>query len=226
MTQGGSLERLAGREIDATKTAADAAAAGVYYFERPADKPGAAARRADFANSWLERFNREDSAAAAPPPTADDHPLTIHKGPASGGSDSYAAKGAPVLADYMDSPGHITPDGERRYNAARAAWQQGPGNAAPAPDVGSKLPPPISRPMQPFGRINFDPLKASHPQGVAPLTMSPPKPQSMRGDTSHTFTQNVTVQGVQKPDEVANAVKATARRGGQDYLRFTQGSIA
>ena len=51
----------------------------------------------------------------------------------------------------------------------------------------------------------------------SPLGTSPTTNNNTRGDTN--FTQHVTVNGVEKPAEVAGAVKATAERGSQDFMR-------
>lgn len=54
MTQGN--EKAAWAAIQRAKTPGETAAAGVYKFERPADKAGEASLRGQYANEWAERF--------------------------------------------------------------------------------------------------------------------------------------------------------------------------
>ena len=57
-----------------------------------------------------------------------------------------------------------------------------------------------------------------------PVTLGGGSVNNSRGDTSFTQTNHITVQGDNSHEAVAEAVKATARRGGQDYIRNLEGS--
>lgn len=62
MTQGN--EKPAWAAIQRAKTPGEAAAAGVYKFERPKDKAGEAALRGQYANDWAERFKQAGTGLA------------------------------------------------------------------------------------------------------------------------------------------------------------------
>ena len=148
-----------------------------------------------------------------------------------------AAPSAPTANAYTSSDGVMSDEALARYNAARAAFAAG---AAPKPlyplmsgdqpgmERGTS---PYAKAMEEFKKSNQDLLTMHRgamkmaPDGFSPLTMSPQSMLDQRSvNQSRTFTQNVTVNGLQKPDEVASMIKVSARRGGQDYLRYTEGA--
>ncbi|MCJ2036396.1 phage tail tip lysozyme [Methylobacterium sp. J-068] len=98
--QGGDKKAAASwKAIQAAKTAGEAAAIGVYEFERPENKPGEAASRGQRANYWAKRF--AGSAVVAPAPGR--QPVTMNDilpgglaGATNGGLPAFQMPTAPA----------------------------------------------------------------------------------------------------------------------------------
>lgn len=69
MTQGN--EKAAWAAIQRAKTPGEAASAGVYKFERPADKAGESILRGQYANEWAERFKTAGTGPTGLPDISD-----------------------------------------------------------------------------------------------------------------------------------------------------------
>ncbi len=65
-------EAAAWAAIKKSRTASDAARAGVYHFERPGDKEGQSIVRGGMGEGWLKRFNGQDASPAPGGTTAGD----------------------------------------------------------------------------------------------------------------------------------------------------------
>ena len=209
----------------------------VHNYEDPADKLSAInTREAMYAG--FKPSSPDVAVAAAVPPVA----------PASA-----AQAGQPVLSDYMSKGGILSDEAKARYDRDRAAYQarqfhpdagregttrysrrRGGPNLFGFGDNLEGASPAMQWAAYDFydkggGDMRSGALKMAPPDFKLryPLGHSPALHQSInsRGDTSHNFTQNVTVNGVQHPVEVADAVKANARRGTQEFVRNMQGTI-